>query len=433
MSQKTIFRMQFTLNHCPNNMSPELWQKERAFYTWNSHYSSENYMFAEHKLMKDLNHWGYMTKSTGVFDLIHELSKEELEEKAESIRNTNSHIWHPIISLNEEMSQHMNSPEEASKFLKYALSPLWEHSQLKKENVNVLAGLHKDTDNRHLHISIWEKDNDKLSFKGVIPQRAIDEVIVKSAYYFSEKKYNLHKARDKAIDSLKEFCPSARTWNEQRYNEELRHKIMSLANSLPDDGRLQYNSSHMIPYRKQVDDVVNHLITSDHTLRCAYQDYTDTVSSVCKDINQIMVDSKVKTFKDARSTGMIKNINSELHERMGNYVLNICKELKGTPKYKAIKTRLDSLTKKNTKGVDVNVKTKNTLRGGDFNRIGKTIEARNNAKQARALTENMINKFYKATYQDLSVKTNFIYDYLKLQKEQEWELSQQGNSSRISD
>lgn len=193
MSQRTIFRMNFTLNHCPSNMSPAKWSKERAFYTWNSAYSAKDYMFATNKLLKDRTHNDYMAKSTGIFNLTHQLSSDEVEVYKQSIQNTSSHIWHPIISLNDEMSSYINDPNEAAHFLDYALSPLWTHSQLKKEKVNVVAGLHKDTDNRHMHISIWEKDSVKENtFWGNIPQRALDEVVVKSAYYFSEKKYQLH-------------------------------------------------------------------------------------------------------------------------------------------------------------------------------------------------------------------------------------------------
>ena len=317
MSQRTIFRMNFTLNHCPSNMSPAKWAKERAFYTWNGAYSAKDYMFASNKLLKDRTHNDYMAKSTGIFNLTHQLSSDEVEVYKQSIQNTSSHIWHPIISLNDEMSTYINDPNEAAHFLDYALSPLWQHSQLKKEKVNVVAGLHKDTDNRHMHISIWEKDNVKENtFWGNIPQRALDEVVVKSAYYFSEKKYQLHKARDKAIDALKEFCPSIREWQNQRYSDSVRHKLYKLAKELPSTGRLQYNSIFMKPFRKDIDTLVNYIVSSDHTLRSAYDDYLCAINGVSKELSDIMKESKVKTFKSANDTDMVKNIYANTYKEL---------------------------------------------------------------------------------------------------------------------
>ena len=425
MSQRTIFRMNFTLNHCPSNMSPAKWAKERAFYTWNGAYSAKDYMFASNKLLKDRTHNDYMAKSTGIFNLTHQLSSDEVEVYKQSIQNTSSHIWHPIISLNDEMSAYINDPNEAAHFLDYALSPLWTHSQLKKEKVNVVAGLHKDTDNRHMHISIWEKDNVKENtFWGNIPQRALDEVVVKSAYYFSEKKYQLHKARDKAIDALKEFCPSVREWQNQRYSDSVRHKLYKLAKELPSTGRLQYNSIFMKPFRQDIDTLVNYIVSSDHTLRSAYDDYLCAINGVSKELSDIMKESKVKTFKSANDTDMVKNIKKDIKARMGNYILKIAKELKNEPRFNYTK-----LPKQGTGKIAYKEKTiKDTEKqpGLKPHLPAQAIAYKLAAKRTREMANDMLKRYQSMMYDDLAaVKSNYIYDYLHVQHEKEMELREQ--------
>lgn len=444
MSQRTIFRMNFTLNHCPNNMDPELWAKERAFYTWNSGYSAQNYMFAEHKLLKDRTYNDYMSKSTGVFDLTHQLSKDEIDVLKKSIQNTNSHIWHPIISLNDEMSAFMNDPNDAAHFLNYALSPLWEHSQLKKDKVHVVAGLHKDTDNRHMHISIWEKDDVKENtFWGNIPQRAMDEVVVKSSFYFFEKKYQLHKARDRAIDALKEFCPSARSWENQRYADSVRHKLYALATKLPQTGRTQYNSSSMAPLRDDVDKLVHYMISSDHTLRSAYDEYLSAISGVAKEMSGIMKESKVQSFKSADETGMLRKIKEDIKARMGNYVISIAKELQNEPRFnysknqqrdteKIVDIARKQMSDDETYSTTAPNKSKRTsARENDsttrqkakiHHLPPKAIAYKIAAQRTRALADEMANKCRAMAANDYcSIKSNWIYDYLKIHSQKEYE------------
>ena len=366
-----------------------------------------------------------MAKSTGIFNLTHQLSSDEVEVYKQSIQNTSSHIWHPIISLNDEMSAYINDPNEAAHFLDYALSPLWQHSQLKKEKVNVVAGLHKDTDNRHMHISIWEKDNVKENtFWGNIPQRALDEVVVKSAYYFSEKKYQLHKARDKAIDALKEFCPSVREWQNQRYSDSVRHKLYKLAKELPTTGRLQYNSIFMKPFRKDIDTLVNYIVSSDHTLRSAYDDYLCAINGVSKELSDIMKESKVKTFKSANETDMVKNIKKDIKARMGNYILKIAKELKNEPRFNYTK-----LPKQGTGKIEYKEKPiKDTQKqpGLKPQLPAQAIAYKLAAKRTREMANDMLKRYQSMMYDDLAaVKSNYIYDYLHVQHEKEMELREQ--------
>lgn len=226
----------------------------------------------------------------------------------------------------------------------------------------------------------------------------------------------MHKARDKAIDALKEFCPSVREWQNQRYSDSVRHKLYKLAKELPSTGRLQYNSIFMKPFRKDIDNLVNYIVSSDHTLRSAYDDYLCAINGVSKELSDIMKESKVKTFKSANDTDMVKNIKKDIKARMGNYILKIAKELKNEPRFNYTKPPKQGTGK---------IEYKDNL-GLKPHLPAQAIAYKLAAKRTREMANDMLKRYQSIMYADFAaVKSNWIYDYLHVQHEKEMELREQ--------
>lgn len=60
----------------------------------------------------------YLQKSTGVFNGDGLLSEEKVAEMKERLKNNKGNIWHGFISLNEEQSHKIDTPEKCIGLIK---------------------------------------------------------------------------------------------------------------------------------------------------------------------------------------------------------------------------------------------------------------------------------------------------------------------------
>ena len=85
----------------------------------------------------------YFEKNTGVFNGDGVISLKELkaiQERANSPKN----LWHGFISLNEEMSYKIDSPEKCIHLVKRTFGEFFRDMGLDPKNVDLICALHKD-------------------------------------------------------------------------------------------------------------------------------------------------------------------------------------------------------------------------------------------------------------------------------------------------
>ena len=147
-------------------------------------------------------------------------------------------IWHGFISLSEEESHKINTPEKCIALIKSTFNSFLKDAKFNPDNIDLMCALHLDRPNHlHIHFLFWEKapkykgKDNALHYRrrGKIEKEAIDAMFVRLGLAISDS----------------------------------RKKIIALAKSLPKTGRIAYASKDMEPYRGRVDEIVRMLLDCD--------------------------------------------------------------------------------------------------------------------------------------------------------------------------
>ena len=176
----------------PQKQSKEI--RKREFVSCNGSYNYVSYVDtgATNKLPKDYAEYvGNSEKSCGVFSKDGVLNDEQKRDLRKQLRETQSYIWDMIISFRKDFgNEYCRDYEQAYKFLVKELPKFFKRAGLDKDNMVWYAGLHENTDNKHIHISFFEKEPEyyknggKLSYhNGTIPK----QILIDSNRIFNKK------------------------------------------------------------------------------------------------------------------------------------------------------------------------------------------------------------------------------------------------------
>lgn len=126
-------------------------------------------------------------KSSGVFNANGPIPVKEKKKLREKLRSTGSCIWDCVISFEEKYGvENCDSPEEARKLLCKVLPPFFKSIGLNPEKTTWYAGLHRNTDNRHIHLSFFQEEpkllrpqdeGDEIPRKGMMPTKSFPNSI----------------------------------------------------------------------------------------------------------------------------------------------------------------------------------------------------------------------------------------------------------------
>ncbi len=328
---------------------------ERAFYDMSGGKNILGYMTTEGKLGEErkdkFTNLEYLQKSTGVFNQDGMISPEELEQIIERAKNNKGNIWHGFISLHEEDSPKIDTPEKCIELVKRSFNSFFKEGHFNKKNMDLICALHLDKPHHlHIHFTFFErepkfktKDGEKVyRAKGKIDKKAIDNMYVRVAEFIAEDKSALHTRRDDAVKSLRE-ATSFREINAG--SEEILQEIIELSKVLPKTGRLSYASKEMEPYRGRVDNIVKMLIDKNGQAQAADTRFYEAlekrkklVSEVCKTPHKYSEENvKIEDMAtkpdyryniDESNITLIKDIEDDYKRRQGNLVIKLAKAIK---------------------------------------------------------------------------------------------------------
>ncbi len=315
-----------------------------------------DYMTTEGKRTGKFTALEYLQKNTGVFNDRGMISQEEVEEMKARLKENKGHIWHGFISLNEEESPKIDTPEKCIEMVKRAFPSFFQDAHLGRNNIDLMCSLHLDRPHHlHIHFVFWEKEpryNGKAEggtkqyrSKGKIGAAAIDNMFVRLGLYLDDDKSRLYKTRDSAMRELKRMTGAKVAMSS---GEKIRKEILALAKSLPEKGRLSYGSKDMETYRARVDGIVQMLLNADRTARRANKRFYDALEERRKKIMEIcgqpfavtegMKPSEVAKLADRyhhkinpEQIKIIEEIEADYKRRQGNLVLNLARFVK--PEY----------------------------------------------------------------------------------------------------
>ena len=218
---------------------------------------------------KGANALDYLRKNTGVFNGNGMISAEEVEAMKTRARDGEKNLWHGFISLSEEESHKIDTPEKCIALIKSTFNSFLKDAKFNPDNIDLMCALHLDRPNHlHLHFLFWEKTpkykgkDNALHYRrrGKIEKEAIDAMFVRLGLAISDSRDRIYKSRDMAVSELRKMTQAKRAMTS---GEQIRKKIIALAKSLPKTGRIAYASKDMEPYRGRVDEIVRMLLDCD--------------------------------------------------------------------------------------------------------------------------------------------------------------------------
>ena len=304
---KVVLNLSFTEKYPPRNFSEQKkaeYIARRNFYNMTADYNYFTYVLQDKKVQTNATAEDYFTKNYGLFDMNGNLSAQEVESLKEKLKNTDSIIWHGVISFDSETSLSFENQDEAIKFLSKTFGGLLDQSHLDKNNITLYASLHKDTDNRHIHFSFFENEpkhvdkNGNVTFtrKGTLNTKAIENYLISSNIHLSKEKDLYYSARDDVSNSLKAIRETGVT----AISKELKKGLTSLIQKLPKNSRLQYSAENMKDLRKDIDGLSEMLVRSDGALFEKHKTVLEAIAKREKIAREICLQNSFAVVDGAR-------------------------------------------------------------------------------------------------------------------------------------
>lgn len=330
---------------------------ERSFFDMTGNTNVYDYITTEGKITGKksgrITALEYLQKSTGVFNGNGLLSEEKVAEMKERLKNNKGNIWHGFISLNEEQSHKIDTPEKCIGLIKRTFGEFLTDAGFNKKNIDLMCALHLDRPHHlHIHFVFWEKEptykskkDGTLDYrrKGKINMEAINKLFVRTGLYIDENRDRLFNTRVEAIRALRGMTSVKAAMGS---SDEIRKEILSLAKDLPKTGRLSYGSKDMEAYVGRVDKIVEMLIGYDGKARRSHLRFLDelekhkqAIKNICGTpfaftVRNVKVEEverdlpKYHNKIDEKTLSIIQEIEADYKRRQGNLVLKLAKFIK---------------------------------------------------------------------------------------------------------
>lgn len=309
------------------NLHEQEYIRQRNFYSCNDENSNDYVKYVSTGTKQKLNYVEYSgdeEKSCGIFDSTGILDKQQIKDLRKGLRNTKSVIWHGVISFQEDFGNlYCDNNEKAISFMRNFMPKFLKRCGLKPENVVWYAGLHENTDNKHIHISFYEKEairlrngHSELCFSlPKLKQEALVWGKIVAEKDLTNISNDIVKLRDPFVDNTKEILKQIEY---ERASEEYR-LIIDLMKEIKQSGRMQYGSENMKPHREKIDTITSIIIKSNNELLNQYNELLKTCYRVDRQIKSICERDKVENCEKYLVSQTIIN---DIKKRLGNQVLN---------------------------------------------------------------------------------------------------------------
>lgn len=326
MADNQTPNVNFFLNFYGPNNSTDFYKEKRKYYSSNKAKDYINYIQTGIEEFKDyVEYANNKEKSSGIFNQNGLLSDKDKKQLREQLRETKSVIWDGLITFEENFGKTWcNSYEQAYELVKSELPKFFKRAGLNPENMIWYAGLHENTDNRHIHLSFFEKEpvrlrprkDEKVFSNGKLSKTAILEF--KAHLELAATDFKARERRNRQL--IQEYV------NEQ-LNETLglilNNKLLSLANRFPKSGSLAYASDNMSSLRSEIDSITGCLINKSKSSKAAYEDFIDLAR-----YKDERFESYCKRNRCKQPFSFEKKYKQDIYRRLGNIVIDYAFKIK---------------------------------------------------------------------------------------------------------
>ncbi len=268
-----------------------------------------------------LDYAGNPEKSSGVFNQYGLLNSSDKKELREQLRNTKSVIWDMVISTEEKYGKrNLTNWKDGQRLLNDILPKFFSSIGMDKNNIVWYAGLHENTDNRHLHISFFEKeptiyDKKRKDFryrKGKIGIDKIRALKMNAQAHFLEPVEGLRRMRDEAVHQTKT------SMNGQNIDDSMKVIIKDLYETIPSKGHIYYDSDNMAPIRDKIDRLSDMILSKDGIR----QRYFRICSALANSDEEMIRSARFHHVESPEIWLKEKKFRDDIHRRMGNTIIS---------------------------------------------------------------------------------------------------------------
>ena len=267
---------------------------------------------------------GYAPAGTGIFGRDGPIEGEALEKLRETLKTTESIIWHGVISPRKEVGDKMlASKEDAMAFMHANFDRFLRRTHLDPKNVEWYAGWHDDSASgiKHIQFAFFEKAphltaRGGLAYttRGCFKTSALANGLEQFEEYFSGHRDDVHIARDNLRKYMKEATPAD-------VKRGLARELLALAKDLPKvRGRAGYAHAAYAPYRARIDALVQKLVREVPAVRERYEALMQRVAE-----REARAASVAGNMKNMKPTPPSAALREDIRVRMGNSVINMAK------------------------------------------------------------------------------------------------------------
>ena len=317
-TNNVIVKLRFyqTKEHYTDNLEMA---EHRDFVSCQDSYSYLNYVHtgASENVSSDYEQYiANKEKSFGAFNQDGLLNDEQKLDLRHQLQTTQSVIWDMIISFREDFGdEYCRDYDQAYKFLKKELPKFFNRAGLYSDNIVWYAGLHENTENKHIHISFFEKEplyfdnGGKLKYhSGTISK----DLLIATKFTFEKA---LTKPTAQILKARKDMLYSYNAlMSRTDMARKLKRLLLNLYTILPKDGRHSYNSENMLRVKKDVDGVTEVILTKNTQTRDTYWEFENALK-------------KFEEWKDERNYKEGSNYKKDLFRRLGNITIDTAIEL----------------------------------------------------------------------------------------------------------
>lgn len=197
---------------------------------------------------------------------------------------------------------------------------------LNLNNVSWYCALHRDTSKHpHIHFCIFEnkvtKTNptiSKICFKNFKSNVANYLVDYKKFYELRDKSFSdiTGKVRLKELNKIK----NQRLFSD-KYRKDLNKLLLNLYKELPSKGRLQYNSKNMAIYRKDLDSIIEYVLSHD-SIKYDYANHLKLLDKHQKELNSLYgmsLSNRERKYYEEQKQRLYSKIGNEILDNFKKY------------------------------------------------------------------------------------------------------------------
>ena len=260
-------------------------------------------------------------KSSGIFNSKGLVSATDKKALRERLRSTDSTIWDCVISFKEKYGlSNCNNPEDARKLLMKLLPSFFKSVGLDPKKTTWYAGLHQNTDNRHIHLSFFQdepnmydrKTKGRKYRKGKLPINKVDAFKLAIERNYMSPVEGAKRVRDLVIEEAHRVVSK----RFERNKENISILCKAIYEKLPNKDGINYESIETDCIRKDVDSLTNVILEHGYIAK-PYRKLLEEASKRDQEMTKACLNSNI----DPTPYLYKPKFEKDMKRRVGNVII----------------------------------------------------------------------------------------------------------------